>query len=125
MRILVTGSRDWDDRIWIATVLNHHMLERWRTHREPVIVVHGHCPTGADAMADGWAVANGMEVERHPAKWREHGIYNPQAGLLRNREMVALGADICVAFIRNGSRGATHCADLAQEAGIPTWRYTA
>jgi hypothetical protein len=56
---------------------------------------------------------------------REHGVYNPQAGLARNRLMVELGADICLAFVRNGSRGASHCAALAEEAGIPVRRYLA
>lgn len=40
------------------------------------------------------------------------------------RPLVVLegGADACVAFIREHSRGATHCAALAEQAGIPTWR---
>jgi hypothetical protein len=34
--------------------------------------------------------------------------------------MVDLGADLCLAFIRNHSRGAAHCAAAAREAGITT-----
>ncbi|WP_223885186.1 hypothetical protein [Nocardia colli] len=34
--------------------------------------------------------------------------------------MVRAGADLCVAFIRNDSAGATHTARMAQQAGIPT-----
>lgn len=120
-RILVTGSRAWTDRdtvyealddIWVNTFVDRSLT-----------VVHGDAATGADAIANTWALANGVSVIRHPAKWREWGVYNPQAGLARNRLMVELGADICLAFIKNGSSGASHCARLAEEAGIPVRRY--
>lgn len=123
-RILVTGSRDWDD--WQA--LTRALFEAVTDYGE-VIVVHGKCPTGADAMAD-WVARNLMPhlevakvtVEPHPARWDELG---KRAGFVRNAEMVNLGADVCLAFIKNESRGATHTADLAEKAGIPTRRFTA
>lgn len=117
MRVLITGSRDWDDRIVIARAL----LEV--PHLRPTLV-HGGAK-GADRIAMECAYEMEWDIEVHPAIWRPHGIYNPQAGLVRNRKMVDLGADLCLAFIRNGSRGASHCARLAEEAGIPTRRYTA
>lgn len=123
-RILVTGSRDWyDSSILAALNVGWNVAEV--EDRGPLVIVHGHCPTGADAFADVWARTRGVKYERYPAIWRPNGVYNPQAGLIRNRKMVELGADQCLAFIRNGSRGATHCAGLAEEAGIPTVRYTA
>ncbi len=115
-RILVTGSRTWDAEGSLRQILIGVASE----HPE-LIVVHGACPRGADAMADTWAKDYGFAVERHAADWDRYG---KPAGFRRNAEMVALGADVCVAFIRNGSRGATHCADLAQEAGIPVRRFT-
>jgi len=119
-RVLVTGSRDWDD----AELLAHELgLEVGKgIHRAGrVVVVHGACPTGADYLADfiGRSDAD-VTVERHPADWSRHGR---AAGFRRNAEMVALGAGVCLAFIKDGSRGATHTADLAEKAGIPVKRY--
>lgn len=122
-RVLVTGSRDWPDAALIDKALQAECLVAVG-ERRALVVVHGGAK-GADVMANQWAYRNLIPIERHPAIWRPNGIYNPQAGLLRNRQMVALGADVCLAFIRNGSRGASHCARLAEEAGIPVNRYTA
>jgi len=116
-RVLVTGSRDWTDLLTIDKALGAEQgLAAMDLRR--LVVVHG-AARGADTLADRWAYRNGVAVERHPARWRENGVYNPQAGLLRNRKMVALGADVCLAFIHSGSRGASHCARLAEQAGIP------
>jgi hypothetical protein len=115
-RILVTGSRTWDDALVLAAALAEAAQD------EPVTVVHGACPSGADRLADVIATATGWTVERHPARWGELG---KRAGFVRNAHMVNLGADVCLAFIRDGSRGASHTAALAEDAGIRTVRYVA
>ena len=38
-------------------------------------------------------------------------------------EFVMQHLGVCLAFIRNGSRGASHTTALAEAAGIPTRRY--
>lgn len=119
-RVLITGSRLWED--WPAFNEALSTVELAAAPR-PLLVVHGYARQGADAFADAWAYRNGVAVERHPALWRLHGVYNPQAGLARNRHMVSLGADVCLAFFAGPSRGTNHCATLAEEAGIPVHRY--
>lgn len=119
-RILITGSRDWND---LDTVNAHLALAVYQN--VPAVIVHGACPTGADAMASWWTRRYrdlGLTEERHPADWRING---KNAGFIRNAHMVQLGADLCLAFIKNGSRGASHTARLAEEAGIETRRVTA
>lgn len=119
MRILVTGSRRWSDADVVNQVLFNYRMTAGIG--EPVTIVHGHCPTGADAMADLWTVsAHSVDPdvalpERHPAKW---DVYGPAAGPLRNQEMVDLGADLCLAFVEPGSRGTRDCIRRARAAGI-------
>jgi hypothetical protein len=115
MRVLVTGSRNWENWDLLNKVLTDVCAEQ-----RNVTIVHGHCPTGADAMADWWGELAEVQVERHPANWKQWG---KSAGFRRNAEMVLLGADVCVGFIRNKSRGATMTVDLATKAGIPVKVY--
>lgn len=129
-RVLVTGSRDWEDGNLIFGVLDDIGFE---VGLDWMVVIHGACPTGADHYADLWAEARDTGLSRHPADWDRHG---KAAGPRRNAEMVAAGANVCLAFIgpcrkRNcrqpqphGSHGATGCADLAEKAGIETRRFT-
>ncbi|SES04072.1 SLOG family protein [Streptomyces qinglanensis] len=124
-RVLVTGSRDWPASNVVWAALNNARDEALITGRS-LVVVHGVCPTGADAQARDWCLTangfvNGVTEEHHPANWRINGR---RAGFIRNAHMVYLGADLCLAFIRNGSRGASHTAGLAEQAGIPVRRWT-
>jgi hypothetical protein len=128
LRILITGSRTWSDAWRIAEAIERAIAERGATD---ITIVHGACPSGADQLAAeyaeimaAWYDGAGRQLaeERHPADWDRLG---KRAGFVRNAEMVNLGADVCLAFIRDGSRGATHTAGLAEKAGIPTRRWTA
>lgn len=113
-RVLVTGSRDWTDQHRIEVDLSI-----WQDAN--AVLITGACPTGADRIAEEIWTSWGQPIERYPADWKTHG---KAAGPLRNAEMVNAGADICLAYIRAGSRGASNCADLAIAAGIVTLRRT-
>lgn len=129
-RILVTGSRDWDDEDIVREAL------RAALKRFPgATLVHGACPTGADFIADAiWASWFGSySPERHPADW---GRYKKRAGFVRNAQMVSVGASICLAFLNpctkqncpdepkpHDSHGGAHTAKLAEANGIEVVRY--
>lgn len=118
-RLLITGSRDWHDELVIHKELRAAYDELSEGGKHPVMLVSGACPTGADRMCERWWHRQGWPVERHPAKWARYG---KQAGFRRNAFMVHKGADLCIAFIRLDSAGATHTANLAEKNNIPTRR---
>ena len=120
MRVIIAGSRTWDAYYKIHSVLNElaFLADILGTG---LTVKHGACPTGADAIADAWITdhqALQVKVERFPADWRKLG---KRAGMIRNADMVDSGADMVVAFLRDGSTGTSNTIQLARTAGIPTF----
>lgn len=114
MRVLVTGSRNWGNPDAVARAMLKIIPP---DARESVTVVHGGCPTGADAIADAIAREHGWRLEVHPARWKAEGR---AAGPLRNQRMVDAGADICLAFPLGESRGTRDCIRRAVASGINT-----
>lgn len=129
MRVLVTGSRDWDRQDVVDGVLDIIAQNAAAIGDDEMVVVHGACfprprdgvlpKESADYLADLWVRRGGhplpVRPERHPAKWSKYGR---RAGPLRNEHMVSLGADVCVAFLRNNSEGTSGCMRLAERAEI-------
>ena len=112
MRVLITGSRVWYKRALLKRVMAEHLKPGDK-------VILGGCPRGVDRLALLYAYHSGIDIELHPAQWDEYG---DKAGPIRNQQMVDSGADLCLAFIRDHSRGATDCANRAEAKGIPTVR---
>jgi len=109
MRVLVTGSRDWQDAQVVLRALD-------AIRNRPLVVVHGGAH-GVDAIASRWAKAHKVEEDSHPPDYDTYGDLAPG---IRNEQMVQLGADVCMAFIRDYSGGATGTSERAVLAGIPT-----
>lgn len=127
-RILLTCSRSWN-----AWSVMREALTQVHDRYPGAVLVHGDAPKGDRDAAGIWRGLGG-EVEAWPAKWREHGSdcrcpdwtrdkHCPYAGMRRNVAMVESGPDLVLAFINRSSKGASHCAQAAEDAGIPTVRY--
>lgn len=118
MRVIFAGWRDWDDPYMVDNVLKGLMARFGK-----FTVVHG-AGRGADHMVNSLAKRYGLSIHQFPADWDQHG---KKAGPLRNIEMVASGADLCVVFklalnpINSG--GTEHTVSLCCKAGIPVMSF--
>lgn len=135
-RVIVTGSRTWDDEQKTADALHEVRREALRDGADGIVVVHGARPDGADALAAAWCAANGVPMEPRPA---DEATGGRDAGYLRDQEMVAAGAGLCLVFVGpctsgrcrrpkpHDSHDANACAELAANAGMAVrkWTWTA
>lgn len=127
-RIIVCGSRDFDDRTVIRAFMQQLTVRRRIWPDERIVIVHG-AARGADRIAAEEAETCGFEVEAHPVDWRvkpdtpkwairrrQNGSpYDARAGLLRNEHMLSLGCTRVAAFWDLKSRGTGHMVNLARE----------
>jgi hypothetical protein len=104
--VVVTGSRDWKDAERVKT--------RIKALPHGTLLVHGGA-RGVDTIAGKAAKAH-CTVRVVHADWETYG---KAAGPIRNERMLReYKPDLAIAFIRNNSRGATHCANRAMKLGI-------
>jgi hypothetical protein len=131
-RVIITGSRSWSPRDLVRSILVR-LVTRFG---EELVVVHGACETGIDAVGDELCGELGIAVERHPAAWdniehpqavvRRHPDgrpYNANAGPIRNGEMVDLGAEFAIAMHQRllFSKGTLDCVRRCLAADIPVY----
>jgi hypothetical protein len=115
-RVIICGSRGWTNRELIAEFLRDLKAEGG------CLIVVGYnpehrTPRGADEIAWEEAQKIGLPVETHPASWFQLG---KRAGFIRNEEMAALGAALCMAFWDGASNGTRDMMARAKRYGIPT-----
>ncbi|OPC83050.1 hypothetical protein B4N89_20785 [Embleya scabrispora] len=143
-RVILTGSRWWAKPIIIRAVIGDLHDE----HGRNLVIAHGACPTGADALADSIAAEFGIARDPFPAYWdhcaptcprrphrkpRKAGdvhhpgslpTYCPGAGPRRNLALAQRGAKEFVAFAGPGAWGTANMIKAAREHGIPGRKWT-
>jgi hypothetical protein len=112
-RVVVCGSRDFDDYNFAESCLNW-ILAKKRNEGYEIVVVSG-CAKGADKIGERYAYKQGFKVDTHPADWEKYG---KRAGYIRNIEMID-SCDGVVAFWNGESKGTKHSIDYANEKNVP------
>jgi hypothetical protein len=112
MRVLICGSRDWDDVACIERV-----VQELAAADPDLVVIEGEA-RGADSIARDAARRLGVPVIKYPADWVSYGR---AAGPMRNQQMLDAGPDLVVAFHPNiaESKGTRDMVMRAGRAGIP------
>jgi len=108
VRVLVAGSRDYDDADQVNETLNDlHSVVPITT------VIHGGA-RGADTLAQLWAIKRKVALKPYLAEWRTQGR---KAGPIRNQRMLDEGKpDIVVVFINKPLAESRGSADLVRRA---------
>ena len=90
MKILVTGDRNWDDRITIGEAILHAAKTHHVKSSHDITIVHGGAK-GADSIAGEIGEQFGFNVREFPALWNQYGR---AAGPIRNQQMLDENKDI-------------------------------
>ena len=116
LRIIIAGSRDFNDYEYLSDVLTIFIKER---PNRRFVVVSG-TARGADQLGEKFARENSIPIKRFPADWDNFG---KRAGYIRNSQMLDyINQPDCegyvFAFWDGESRGTQHMIKSAQKAGI-------
>lgn len=120
-RILVTGSRDFTAWRLVEAAMVEAIASLPDWPRVTPTIVHG-AARGADRIANGIAINRNWKIESHPADWEQYG---KAAGMIRNREMLESGVDLCLAFLKTGAKniGTRGMIRLCKRARVPVLEY--
>lgn len=116
-RILVCGSRDWNEDDMIMEQVLSGLVD---TYGPDITIIEG-AAKGADHAAAVLAEQIGLNVEEYPADWS----MGKRAGYVRNKQMLDEGKpDLVLAFVNKplaDSRGTAMMVDIANAADVPTY----
>jgi len=119
MKLMITGSRRYDNYEELRAVINHYQLHcEYNLDEKITLLLHGGA-AGADALAARYAQENGIVEKIVRPNYKN--TYYKAAPLLRNTKLVA-EAEAVICFYANEQSGGTHdTAKKAMEAGKETW----
>lgn len=125
MRIIIAGSRDFNDYNKLKSetlkIINELNFKDYNTKRENVEIISG-TARGADQLGERFAKEYKLNLVKFPANWDSFG---KRAGYLRNAEMSKYAKQdeeigVLIAFW-NGSNGTKHMIDLATKDGLKVY----
>jgi hypothetical protein len=110
MKVLVCGSRDWNNKAAISSEISRFKAD--------TIIIQGGA-RGADSIAKECAEYYGLHCAEILPLWDHFG---KRAGHIRNEAMLELEPDLVLAF-SSGSAGTQSTIDKARKKGIPVEVY--
>ena len=113
MRVIVAGSRDFDDYEKLKSVLD----TTFSGLNQPVEIVSGHAK-GADMLGEHYAVEKKIPYKVFPADWNKYPI---RAGFIRNTQMIEYAMSetpMLIAFWDGTSHGTADTIEKAKKANI-------
>lgn len=109
-KVIVSGSTKFHDYEFVKEKLDDLLSQR----EEKILIIEGEAP-GVDQLAFQYAKERGYAHLGNPALWERYG---KKAGPIRNKEMADFGADACVCFWHEESRGTTNMMNIAKKRGL-------
>lgn len=110
--VLVTGGHDFQDRDLVFRT-----LDRLHEKHPNMSVLHGACVTGADQLAQQWAIERERPYIGVPAECSKRGR---EAVPVRNELMLHYAPQGVIAF--PGGPGTKDMCDRSEKAGFKVWR---
>eukprot|EP00873_Tetraselmis_striata_P020744 jgi/Tetstr1/441008/TSEL_029276.t1 len=114
----INGEGAWEENPWVVAytfkpILGH--IDQAGIER----IIHGDA-TGADALADRWARAHGIDVAAYPVTDEDWETFGTFAGPRRNKAMLIEQPDVLVAFPTPGAKnkGTKSMMRIARAAGV-------
>ena len=101
MKLLITGSRTFNDKILLFSELDKLDFD---------ILISGGAK-GTDKIAEEYAINNNIPIDQHKPNYSKYGRGAP---IVRNKEMVEFG-DMVIAFWDGKSKGTKSTIDYAKK----------